>query len=578
VDIVLGVSMTPTKVRMVLVEGERADGSTIDHDVFDVAAADDLANPGPSDQVISAILGTQQSAVAGGHRLLATGVTWTDHDEAAMLRDALAAHGIEDVMLVSELHAAGALAQAVGRAVGYDKTALMLIDRDTATLSVVETLDGSIVKVLTRSLHSADAMAVLADMVTSVEAQEVRPEALFVVGSGVDVTSVKEHLEHLVSIPVSAPEDSEMALTRGAAIAAASAPRFEASTVGLAYSQDPYEPVVADPSAIDPWAPTQLRMAAASAPAALDDVAVADVDDVDEATVHDETRRPFLLVGSTLTGVFIIGVVALVITLAASIRPTADTRPNAANPGENVVVPTAPAPAAPASPPQAQAAPPAPIAAPAPPPETIKAPIPVVKAVPQAPPRQVVAAPAPQAPPPAPEVLPPVPAAPVPVPDAPIPAPLPVIAPPIFYPPVIGPVFPRPPVFRPPWYPPRQPQQPPWYPPQQPPWTPPQQPPPTVPQQPPWTPPQQEPQYTPPQQQNRWDPPEQQSPQWTPPQQQSPQWTPPQQQVPQQQAPQWSPPQQQSPQWSPPQQQMPQRPSGPSRGGPHICIGRGSCY
>ena len=28
--------MTPTTVRMVLVEGEKADGVTVDHDVFDV--------------------------------------------------------------------------------------------------------------------------------------------------------------------------------------------------------------------------------------------------------------------------------------------------------------------------------------------------------------------------------------------------------------------------------------------------------------------------------------------------------------------------------------------------------------
>ena len=62
---------------------------------------------------------------------------------------------------------------------------------------------------------------------------------MFVVGSGVDVSSVKAHLEHLVSLPVNAPEESELALARGAALASANAPALEASTVGLAYSQDP---------------------------------------------------------------------------------------------------------------------------------------------------------------------------------------------------------------------------------------------------------------------------------------------------------------------------------------------------
>ena len=52
-DIVLGVSMTPTTVRMVLVEGENADGITVDHDVFDVASADDSANA--AEQVVSAV-------------------------------------------------------------------------------------------------------------------------------------------------------------------------------------------------------------------------------------------------------------------------------------------------------------------------------------------------------------------------------------------------------------------------------------------------------------------------------------------------------------------------------------------
>ena len=163
-DIVLGVSMTPTTVRMVLVEGERADGVTVDHDSFDVTASEDSANSAAADQVVEAVLGTQESAATGGHHLKSIGVTWSDRSEASALRDALAAKGLDDVMLISAGHAAAALAQAVGRAVGYDTTALFFIDRDTATLSVVQTDDGSVVKVLSRSLHSDDAMAVLTEM------------------------------------------------------------------------------------------------------------------------------------------------------------------------------------------------------------------------------------------------------------------------------------------------------------------------------------------------------------------------------------------------------------------------------
>ena len=238
-EIVLGVSMTPTKVSIALVEGEKADGVIIDHDVFDITAVDGSATPSAPEHVIAAILGTQEGAIAAGHHLVSTGVTWTDHAEAAELREALVARDVEDVLLVSELHAAAALAQTVGRAVGYDETALMFVEREKATLAVVETVDGSVVKVQSQSLHDGDAIAVVAEMVTSLQVQESMAQGVFVVGSGVDVTAVKAHLQDLVSVPVIAPEEPQLALARGAALASASAPRYDTSTIGLAYSQDP---------------------------------------------------------------------------------------------------------------------------------------------------------------------------------------------------------------------------------------------------------------------------------------------------------------------------------------------------
>ena len=334
-DIVLGVSMTPTTVRMVLVEGENADGAIVDHDVFDITAIEGSATSSAADQVIAAVLGTKESAEAGGHHLKSIGVTWSDHREAAELRDALAARGIDDVMLVSELHAAGALAQAIGRAVGYDTTALFFIDRDTATLSVVQTDDGSVVKVLSRTLHSEDAMAVLTEMAAAVDGQDSPPQGMFVVGSGVDVSSVKAHLEHLVSIPVNAPDEPELALARGAALASAAAPALEASTVGLAYSQDPDGTTAGSAYAGLAGAATQL--APVSGPEQL-----MEADLVADLETPDEGRKPFLLVGSALTSIFVVGVVALVISLAVSIRPTADQRPS---PGQSAIVPSVQAPA-----------------------------------------------------------------------------------------------------------------------------------------------------------------------------------------------------------------------------------------
>ena len=313
-EIVLGVSMTPTTVSIALVEGEKADGVIIDHDVFDITAVDGSATSSAPEHVIAAILGTQEGAIAAGHHLVSTGVTWTDRAEAAELREALVARDIEDVLLVSELHAAAALAQTVGRAVGYDKTALMFVERETATLAVVETVDGSVVKVLSQNLHDGDAIAVVAEMVTSLEDQEPVAQGMFVVGSGVDVTAVKAHLQDLVSVPVIAPEEPQLALARGAALASASAPRYDTSTIGLAYSQDP-DGTTVYPFVLADDATSFLGHADASQDTA--DIA-SDPDDVPERS------KPFLLVGSSLAAIFIAGMMALTIALVVNVRPTAD--------------------------------------------------------------------------------------------------------------------------------------------------------------------------------------------------------------------------------------------------------------
>ncbi len=409
-DIALGVSMAPVTVRMVLVEGENADGVTVDHDVFEVPSVEGSANV--ADQVVSAILGTRESAKAGGHRLTSIGVSWSNHTEASALRDALAADGIDDVMLVSEGRAAAALAQAVGRAVGYDTTALLFLDRDTATLSVVQTDSGSVAHVLSRTLHSADAVAVLTEVADAVAAQHPPPQGLFVVGAGVEVGPVKARLEQLVPFPVNAPEDGELALARGAALASATVPVFEASTVGLAYSKDP------DRSNVGPECAGLARADTQMAPATVEtaDDAVDEYAQTQARTVEEE-RKPFLLVGSALTAVFVVGVVTLAISLAVNIRPTVDQRPS---PAEGVIVPSKQVP----TPVREARQPTAPL-----PPEIIEPPIPVVRQAPVQTPRTVfVEAPAPAAPPPAPAAPPPAVAPPVVAPPAAVPPP--VIVPP----------------------------------------------------------------------------------------------------------------------------------------------------
>ena len=232
---VLGVSMTPTTVRAVLVEGENAEGVVVNQDSFDITTDGDAPTITAPEQVISAILSIRGDA-AGGDQVTSTGVTWTDPAEAAALREGLAVRKIENVMLVSAFSAAAALAQAIGNTTNYARTALLYVDPDSATLAVVNTADGSVGDVRRWFLPEDDdqAVAALVEIVKGADEMQARPEGVVVFGPGIDIPLIKPALEAATSLPVSAPEEPEMALARGAALASANAPPLAPSTAALA--------------------------------------------------------------------------------------------------------------------------------------------------------------------------------------------------------------------------------------------------------------------------------------------------------------------------------------------------------
>jgi ABC-type multidrug transport system fused ATPase/permease subunit len=220
-------------VRMVLVEGENADGVTVNQDNFDLTTNGGAPTITAPDQVISAILGTRENAADGGYQLKSTGVTWADPAEAAALREGLAVRKIENVMLVSAFLAAAALAQAVGKATNYARTALLFVEPDSTTLAVVNAADGSVADVRRRPRPEDDdeAVAELVEMVTGVADMEAHPEGVVVVGSGVDIPLIKPALEAGTSLPVSVPEQPKVALARDAAPASANAQLLYATAV-----------------------------------------------------------------------------------------------------------------------------------------------------------------------------------------------------------------------------------------------------------------------------------------------------------------------------------------------------------
>ncbi len=329
-DIVLGVSMAPETVRLVLVEGQGAGGVTVDEADFGVPPGGSAT--AAADQVIATILGTRESAAENGYQLRSIGVTWTDQSQAAALRNALAAHKIENVCLVSAFVAAAALAQAVGSATNCARTALLFVEPTTATLAVVDSSDGSIADVHRKALPDGDdaVLAALAAMAAGAGSMSVRPDAVFLVGSGVDVPVIKPAVEAATSLSVTAPEEPETALARGAALASANAELVAPSTVAMPHVQDP------------------VRELAYSAEPGTD-----------SEFPQQRSRRMLAIMSATV--IFVGGVVALTLVLAVGIRPHVEHRPGIS---KNVVAP-APAPA-PAPRAEMPAAPPPPLAAPAP--------------------------------------------------------------------------------------------------------------------------------------------------------------------------------------------------------------------
>jgi hypothetical protein len=481
-DLVLGVSVSATTVHMLLIEGEVADGVTIESEILETAASDGAVRASTSEQISAAILATQQRALSIGHHLVVSGVTGIDEPAPAPLSDSIAARDLHNVVLVAEHNAAGMLAQTVGRALGYDTVAMMLTKSDMSTLSIVDSVTGSIVEVHNRTLGGADLTTVLPEMVTTIEARTPHPGCLVALCSASDVRSVKSSLERLLSLPVIVPEEPGIALARGAALAAANACDSENSTSALAYSQDPDWPAAVD------CAPVKLSDANTQA-------AVIEYDAAGDAVETAESRagrRRFIPVPSVVAAAVVIGAVTAVMWIAASVEPTAHPdsalTENAAAPGAvesalaapSVVAQQAPPVVAqqapPQQPPPIPASSPAPSAAPPPPPPTAESV--VVQAQASAPPirpvapSRAVADPVPiavQKPIPAPVVAvepapaaspvpesaasPPAPLLPVPMPSPPIASPAPVVAPPPSIP-AVSPAVPRRQAMPPQWTPP----------------------------------------------------------------------------------------------------------------------------
>ena len=225
-DAVLGLSMTPTTVGLVLVEGQDADGATMDRDKFAVHDRGLVSAINTSEKAAAAVLRTEAIATARGHRLHSIGVTWSEdaNTEASLLLESLSESGFDNVVAVRLPEATEALARGIASVIGHEITAVCVIEPDAVVVLVVDTADGA---VQTAVNHAVTTDVDLARWLSAIFVQaDWRPEALVLVGSCSGLDAITPHLEDVLAVPVFVPAEAQLALARGAAIASAHGPEF----------------------------------------------------------------------------------------------------------------------------------------------------------------------------------------------------------------------------------------------------------------------------------------------------------------------------------------------------------------
>ncbi|MGE2722626.1 DUF7159 family protein [Mycolicibacterium celeriflavum] len=211
-DLVLGLSMTSSTVRWVLVEGTTGEGATVDRGSFDFDAAVD------PDDLLNVVLADVVSPIH------AMGVTWTNEaeDVASGVLTSLTARGYDNAIAISELEAGDVLAAGIAEIADYDDVAVCIVEPDAAVVAMVNA-DGVTVDRIARPLDGADVVELPSSVIAMLELNEWRPQAIFVVGSARDVDLVTSTLADVTDSPVFSAAEADLALARGAALASARA-------------------------------------------------------------------------------------------------------------------------------------------------------------------------------------------------------------------------------------------------------------------------------------------------------------------------------------------------------------------
>ncbi len=225
-DAVLGLSVTPSAVGLVLVPGQDSDGETMDGAGFEVDASGSWNAVQTSEQAVEAVLRAEAIAAGRGRRVQSIGVTWSDkaEAEASLLLKSLSDSGFGNIIPVRLSEATDALARGVAAVAGYRTTAVCVIEPEHLIALVVQTQQGA---VQTAVNHSVVTEQDLAGWLSTVFTKaDWRPEALVLVGSAEDLDGLRPILQDALSVPVFTPAEAQLALARGAALACAQNAEF----------------------------------------------------------------------------------------------------------------------------------------------------------------------------------------------------------------------------------------------------------------------------------------------------------------------------------------------------------------
>ncbi|OBG59661.1 hypothetical protein [Mycobacterium sp. E3339] len=225
-DTVLGLSVTPAAVGWVLAEGHGADGTILDHQELELPAGRGPHAASTAEQVTDEILRVEAQAAASDHRLRVIGVTWTDEAsaQAALLLEALTDAGFDNVVPVRSLDAIETLAQAIAPVIGYEQTAVCLLERDSTTVVMVDTHHG---ETQTATKQVRGGFDGLTRWLTGMfDRNGWQPGGVVVVGAHSDIDGFSWQLEKTLPVPVFVQTMAQVTVARGAALTAARSTEF----------------------------------------------------------------------------------------------------------------------------------------------------------------------------------------------------------------------------------------------------------------------------------------------------------------------------------------------------------------